>query len=145
MLSQDLINRYTARVAGIILVFGTPNHFSAFVYVLSVRIKFMANEKRLQKECRAYREPSIGILLAFFFWMMIPLAIIATVWIGLGDGFDRVHLLGAYPAVAMTPVEGATSTKSRAQSQIATATVASNTPRRWQRETRHTLPDQRSI
>lgn len=51
----DLINRYTARVAGIILVFGTPNHFSAFVYVLSVRIKFMANEKRLQKECRAYR------------------------------------------------------------------------------------------
>ena len=90
-------------------------------------------------------EPSIGILLAFFFWMMIPLAIIATVWIGLGDGFDRVHLLGAYPAVAMTPVEGATSTESRAQSQIATATVASNTPRRWQRETRHTLPDQRSI
>jgi hypothetical protein len=83
---------------------------------------------------------SVGIVLAFFFWMMIPLAVIVTMWISFGDGFHRVHLLQAYPAVAQTNVAArAISTESKRQAKVAPAHLASNTPRNSQRGPRHVL------
>lgn len=85
-------------------------------------------------------DPSLGIMLSFFFWMMIPLGLIVAVWIWLGEDFDRVHLLQPYPAVALVNLETPTRTaESRRRSQIAPGPLAVDTPRHSQHDPRHRL------
>lgn len=88
-------------------------------------------------------ELSLVTLLAFFFWMTIPFAVIVTVWIELGDSlhdsFHRVHLRKPYSALVQARIEAsASTTDSKNSSQFVQAKVDGNPPKS-QRGPRHKL------
>lgn len=75
-------------------------------------------------------ELSLVTLLAFFFWMTIPFAVIVTVWIELGDSFHRVHLRRPYSALIRPRIEAsASATESKNSSQIVQAKLDENAPK----------------
>lgn len=88
-------------------------------------------------------ELSLVTLLAFFFWVTIPFAVIVTVWIELGDSlhdsFHRVHLRKPYSGLVRARIEAsASTTDSKKSSQIVQAKVDENPPKS-ERGQRHKL------
>ncbi len=81
-------------------------------------------------------ELSIGVLLGFFLWMVVPFGLIVAVWIELAGTFDTGHFLKSYPRVLQAEVGESPSLTESKPFKITQANVNLHNSRR---EPRHRL------